>query len=166
MENEMSAPLWDDGLPHHPWTDADYQSPQWKRLRVQAAARTDGVCQLCAQREGTEGHHLRYVHPEDMLPRWVAWLCPLCHGIATELRSMAKARALHPLASYAAAVAVIRRLAPKWTEDLRRELEALSPADSPDHDDRVVGALRGRDPVPVFSREVEDRVIGELVGRS
>ena len=54
----------------------------WKRCRAEAAARTDGLCQFCGLREGTEGHHLKYVRPELQEARWVVWLCSDCHDVA------------------------------------------------------------------------------------
>ena len=86
---------------HHRWTARDYRSPHWRRVRAEARARTDGLCQFCGTVEGTEGHHLRYQRPELQEARWVVWLCTVCHDVATALRSNGFGRASVAMTGYA-----------------------------------------------------------------
>ena len=72
----------------------------WKRCKAEAAARTDGLCQFCGLREGTEGHHLKYVRPELQEARWVVWLCSDCHKTATALRKNGFGRASRLMTDY------------------------------------------------------------------
>ena len=85
---------------HHHWVAADYRSVHWKRCKAEAAARTDGLCQFCGLREGTEGHHLKYVRPELQEARWVVWLCSDCHKTATALRKNGFGRASRLMTDY------------------------------------------------------------------
>ena len=77
----------------HHWTAADYRSAHWRKVRAEAAARTEGLCQFCGLREGTDGHHLRYMKPSEQTADWVVWLCRDCHQVATAIRSNGFGRA-------------------------------------------------------------------------
>ncbi len=89
-------------MTHHRWTEEDYRSMNWRSARALASARTAGLCQFCGLCPGTEGHHVRYDHPDVIHSHDVTWLCSACHATATLIRRMAK-EAGHVLAGQEAA---------------------------------------------------------------
>ena len=84
-------------MAHHRWTSRDYQSSHWRKVRIEAAARTEGLCQFCGLVEGTDGHHIRYQKPSEQEARWVTWLCRGCHDVATAIRKNGFGRASEAL---------------------------------------------------------------------
>ena len=109
------------------WTEADYATPEWRKVRAEAAGRSGGLCQCCGFAPGTDGHHLEYRAPEYMKSDMVTWLCPLCHELATEIRRLVGVEATSLLLPHAQVRAVFAKLAPHWAGELRAALATLSP---------------------------------------
>lgn len=55
------------------------KTPEWRRLRAAAIARSRGLCEGCALRSPTQVHHLTYQHwKQEFLWELVA-ICDECH---------------------------------------------------------------------------------------
>ena len=120
---------------HYHWTAKDYRSATWKRVRAEAFARFDGMC-VCGLFEATEGHHIRYPHPNEITADDVVGLCGLCHALITQVRKIMECRKTTAFQAWGAAQSVLSELMPGWISEFREAMGAVN-LKGPDRVDRV-----------------------------